>query len=342
MTAHRHETVRHETVHVEVGDMDADIDVGIAPLIEEIWRAEIVTINSCQEAQPGVAGIVFLTAEHAEAFLDIVAGEFDDDDDSLYNRILQARSADDEDQDGRWIFIVDLHDESLDWQERPDGTLDVRSTGSPHFGFSISIGFPVMDIPVLVERMRAHNEAATTTDLGSPTEQTERQSESERPPLPESYKIPRPTSDAHLVSDVVSPMFDHVDQCRGEEVLRRTLEIATPGQRSLYNCHLYMVMTLGEDHFTYLRSYAHGCEDALRGFEMMGAQQHREILAQALSVFPNSIPPKKVQERERYLDEADSDLLKELDDRLQDIEDDYHDLATQYILAHPEEFFVDP
>ena len=92
----------------------------------------------------------------------------------------------------------------------------------------------------------------------------------------------------------------------------------------------------------YLHGYVMGYEDALKGFEMLGAHEHHEILAKALSVFPNSKPAKHVREREHQLDNADTGFLEELDDRLQEIEDDYHDLATQYILAHPEEFFVDP
>jgi hypothetical protein len=335
----------HETVYVQFGDMEADIDVGIAPLIEEVWRAGIMTGLSCQEIRPGKARIVFLTAEDAETFLNIVVGEYSHDYDSLYNRIRQAWSTGDEDKDSWWDFATGADDESIEDDDLPDGSGEEWSIGPPQFKFSISIRFPVTDIPVLLERMKVHNETAATRELESSTEQVDRHSEGERrqlPALPESYKVPRPNSDTFNPFGVLKVMEEYVDWCRGEEEFRRTVEVATPGQRALHACHTYVVMTLADDHSMYLRSYVMGYEDALQGFEMLGAPKHQEILAQALSVFPNSKPPTTVREREFRLRDADYDFLKVLEHRLREIEDEFDELAMQYVLAHPEEFFVDP
>jgi hypothetical protein len=39
----------HPTVLVQVGEMVADIDVELAPLITELWKAQLFTTRSCQE-----------------------------------------------------------------------------------------------------------------------------------------------------------------------------------------------------------------------------------------------------------------------------------------------------
>jgi hypothetical protein len=45
------------------------IDRGIAPLIRAIWDLEIRTVNSCQENQPGIMWIEFVTSYDFEKFL---------------------------------------------------------------------------------------------------------------------------------------------------------------------------------------------------------------------------------------------------------------------------------
>lgn len=75
----------HKQTTVTVGNMKADIDEGIAPLIEQIWKADIYTVNSCEENRPDIIWIEFLTPDDASWFLNIVA-QYDKDIDSLYNR----------------------------------------------------------------------------------------------------------------------------------------------------------------------------------------------------------------------------------------------------------------
>ncbi|HJM33410.1 MAG: hypothetical protein QF868_05565 [Candidatus Marinimicrobia bacterium] len=78
---------KHDTVLVEYGGLNAQIDKEIAPLILETWKADIQTIFSCQEDfdLPSHAYIQFPDIYEAEEFLKI---SFNNDD-SLRLRISQ-------------------------------------------------------------------------------------------------------------------------------------------------------------------------------------------------------------------------------------------------------------
>ena len=54
---------RHAAVVVEHGDLREEIDVQIAPLILETWKAGIQAMMSCQETDPGMAWIEFDSPE---------------------------------------------------------------------------------------------------------------------------------------------------------------------------------------------------------------------------------------------------------------------------------------
>ena len=57
------------------------IDVGIAGLIKALWKADIHTVNSCQDRadeaipKPGISWIQFASAGDFETFLDAVQGD---------------------------------------------------------------------------------------------------------------------------------------------------------------------------------------------------------------------------------------------------------------------------
>jgi hypothetical protein len=63
----------HPEVTVRVGEQSAQIDEGMAELIAACWRAEIETMSCCQEAEPGLASVSFLTLTDMEAFFDAVS-----------------------------------------------------------------------------------------------------------------------------------------------------------------------------------------------------------------------------------------------------------------------------
>src|SRR5262245_37551473 len=59
----------HATVRLREEGQEADIDVGLVPLIRYLWRARIRTVNSCQDVWRGRAWIEFATPSDAERFV---------------------------------------------------------------------------------------------------------------------------------------------------------------------------------------------------------------------------------------------------------------------------------
>jgi hypothetical protein len=135
-------TPKHKQVRVQVGNWCADVDEGIAPLIEQIWLANIDTALSCQENQPGIVWIFFPSPTDARRFLSIVA-LYDWDADSIYQRVLGT----DDHSIPDWSFdlvVDDLLDDQYPLRRR-------------RWSFSVSIRFPITDIPLLMARLKEHN-----------------------------------------------------------------------------------------------------------------------------------------------------------------------------------------
>jgi hypothetical protein len=65
----------HRQTRIRHGDREADVDEKLAPLILELWRADISTMRSCQRhSGTRKVWITFAEAVGAEAFLNIVSG----------------------------------------------------------------------------------------------------------------------------------------------------------------------------------------------------------------------------------------------------------------------------
>jgi len=150
---------KHKTVRVQIGSFEADIDAEIAPLIEEMWKAGIATMNSCQENEPEIVWLEFLTAIDAADFLDIVAGSYSDEPDSLYNRIRLEWETETGPVKGAWRYDLNPADMSVDQRLLGDGSIDEKQIGPPDFIFHVSIRFPCSDVTALVQRLEAFNEA---------------------------------------------------------------------------------------------------------------------------------------------------------------------------------------
>ena len=160
---------------------------------------------------------------------------------------------------------------------------------------------------------------------------------------PDSFKIKRPASDNGLAWDVIEIMWEHGDFYEDDETYRRSVQPATRGQLAVYACTWYLseVNNGGHDQF-FSNSTGMVWEDALTGFQLLGATEHRQILTEAIAVFPDSKPAKDRQKRWDQMENADTSAFDKLDDRLYALEEDFDALATKYILDHPDEFFVNP
>jgi hypothetical protein len=140
----------HKAITVRVGNMRAQIDTLLAPLIREIWKSGINTVMSCQETEPGIAWIEFEAVDDLVHFLNIVA-EYEEGVDTLYNRInfrlTGPKSAPD------WQYQANLLDCGFIPEE------DDRYEGAPDFLVTVSVYFPQSDLSVLLTRLKTHNAA---------------------------------------------------------------------------------------------------------------------------------------------------------------------------------------
>jgi hypothetical protein len=142
----------HRAVRLRVGEWEADIDVGIAPLIRELWKAGIETCISCQEDGRGRVWIGFRSLDGLKRFLDSVM-VYEDGVDTLYNHILDNWDGDL--SAPKWQIDIAPDDLGLgfdDEEEWHDGEVCID--------FSFHVRFPPCDLPVVLKRMRRHNARA--------------------------------------------------------------------------------------------------------------------------------------------------------------------------------------
>lgn len=148
----------HKTAVVKWEHREAEIDEEIAPLVLELWKAEIETVNSCQDNFPkGYVWIQFGSAGDAEKFLDIVVTKFASGRHSLYQRVLGTWDCTGlEPKD--WEYSTHLDDCNLTFIPDDDSvSVTERHGGNPCFHFTLSIRFPGRDLKVVTERMKLYN-----------------------------------------------------------------------------------------------------------------------------------------------------------------------------------------
>lgn len=150
----------HRTLHVQHGDMEADIDEEIAPLVLEMWKAGIDTFMSCQSNPSGWVWIQFSEQWAATKFLNIV-GVDDGNVDSIHDRILHGyRSKGWESgdwQSSEWRYQVVVDDWSMEEIEVEDGVFVDVCMGPPDFVILFCIHFPVADLATVHGLLQAHN-----------------------------------------------------------------------------------------------------------------------------------------------------------------------------------------
>jgi hypothetical protein len=64
-----HPQAEHLQRHIRHGEMEADIDTMLAPLIRRLWKNGIRTCSSCQENEPEVVWVQFPDYEDGARFL---------------------------------------------------------------------------------------------------------------------------------------------------------------------------------------------------------------------------------------------------------------------------------
>lgn len=139
----------HPTIIVEVGSWREEIDVALAPLIREIWKAGIETMMSCQEVEPGIAWIAFPAVEELFHFLNLVT-RYEPEVDTLYNRIHHQRTG---------PMSAPVWDYQLNLMDIFEGQEEQTSDGLVCFHATVGVRFPTTDIPVLFQRLQAVDHA---------------------------------------------------------------------------------------------------------------------------------------------------------------------------------------
>lgn len=153
----------HPATTVTWGELAAEVDVALAPLVLETWRAGIATIHSCQDVGENVASLLeelphladvvrretgraslgFADADAMVAFLDAVAGAGPGDE--LYERMVHWATPE------AWQLVVAVRDEgAADAEEGPSGSHLAPA--------SYQVRFPATDVPEMTERLCRHNQ----------------------------------------------------------------------------------------------------------------------------------------------------------------------------------------
>jgi hypothetical protein len=166
------DSAEHRTVHVALGDQQADVDKEIAPLVKGMWRAGIMTSQSCQDCPPGWIWLEFLTPYDLEKFLNIL-GAYEDTVGSLHDRILHGYDRLGSPRVGQWRYEAIVHDMAVDIVD--DGKKDREQyAGAPDFAIYISLNFPGTDLPAVLKRIQGFNRkqarAGTAAQKHDPTQ----------------------------------------------------------------------------------------------------------------------------------------------------------------------------
>lgn len=143
----------HPQVSITHGELAADVDEEIAPLVLGLWRLGLQTMQSCQRhVEAGKVWIMFATAAYAEVFLDCVLADADEDEqswaraESWYFGMFypDARPLPKELEEplhpAGWEFYVSATDASL-----------ANGRDLPDFRIEIAVLFPCADLKRVTE-----------------------------------------------------------------------------------------------------------------------------------------------------------------------------------------------
>lgn len=161
--------MEHKKVHLTLCAWEADVDIGIADLVWETWKSGISVFESCENHTPrGWVWLQFSMAEEAARFLNIVAGKYEEADDSLYQRIARTRGCAAERLENDWRYDASAIDFGLfkgdDWDVCSAGAElwedgpELCKDGPVEIGFRFNVRFPRQDIDLVTARLQDRNE----------------------------------------------------------------------------------------------------------------------------------------------------------------------------------------
>jgi hypothetical protein len=149
------DSAAHRTIHISLGDQQADVDKEIAPMVKEMWRADITTSQSCQDSPPGWIWLEFPSNYDLESFLNIV-GVYEDTVGSLHDRMIHNYDRPGRPRVGQWLYAAIVHDLAVDIVDDGEGEHE-EYAGAPDFAIFISLNFPQADLPRVLARLKRFN-----------------------------------------------------------------------------------------------------------------------------------------------------------------------------------------
>jgi len=159
----------HPATIISHGELEAEIDIELAPLILEIWRAGITTIHSCQDVgenvsslvadlphlaemvrrETGRASIGFREPQALLAVLDALARAGPRD--QFYERMVHWATPD------AWQLVIAVQDQGLQPGTSPSPALETESRLT---AVSYQLRFPRTDVGEMVVRTQRYNRSA--------------------------------------------------------------------------------------------------------------------------------------------------------------------------------------
>lgn len=159
----------HKQVKIKIANQDVEVDEKLAPLLQALNDLEISTFMSCQSNVPkGYVWIMFVSAADVEAFLNIVADEYNSDPESIYGRAKINYDDHLNYLPKSWRYNIHIDDCNLDYEfDDEEGTVEETPDGpSSFFAIRISVRFPGKDLPFVegkvlkyLENVKAGNPA---------------------------------------------------------------------------------------------------------------------------------------------------------------------------------------
>lgn len=155
---------KHNQVKIKYGNRLAEVDEKLADFVIACWKNNISTCMSCQENFPGIVWVYFYDVNDSIKFLNIVAGEYDNDENSLYQRVINSGhenplfsinrkgSLTKNPKSSSWHYIVGFNDLSVN-EEIVDDEVITTAESPADLVISFSVRFPQEDLPIVIERL---------------------------------------------------------------------------------------------------------------------------------------------------------------------------------------------